>query len=85
MHTRPTFLRRSLRSVAKAHPWLLRSRAGENALVRWAEEVGMEGDEDIMVNGGLAMGYAPGRGADDEQIPLKPSPRMGTGNNYGSA
>ena len=84
MQTRPAFIRRYLRSVAKAHPTLLRSRVGENVLVRWAEDVGMEGDEDVMVNGGLGMGYAFGRAAEEEQIPLKPSPKLSVGS-YGSA
>ncbi|KAF7377974.1 hypothetical protein MSAN_00221300 [Mycena sanguinolenta] len=57
--------------------------AGESRLVRWAQE-DLELDEDIMVNGSDAY-YEP-EDTNDENIPLRPSPRKGGRfKNYGTA
>ncbi|OCH88027.1 hypothetical protein OBBRIDRAFT_758909 [Obba rivulosa] len=78
----PRALRRRVSSFVKTHPALQRFRVGERVLVRWAyEDLGFEdGEEDVMVN-------AAGNAAElEEQIPLKPSPRMKNGvTHYGSA
>ena len=52
-------------------------------LLRWAQEdMGYEnGEEDHMVNGEQDPDFY----ADEEQIPLKPSPRKGHVPSYGSA
>lgn len=80
--TRSRRLRSKVQGYLKSHPSLLRFRVGENVLVRWAhEDLELdESEEDVMVNA-TAANYT----ADDEQIPLKPSPRMGSITGYGTA
>ncbi|PSS08914.1 hypothetical protein PHLCEN_2v3404 [Hermanssonia centrifuga] len=69
-------------SYVKKHPSLLKFRVGEGVLIRWAsEDLELEnGEEDLMVNGANAS-----YGDDEEQIPLKPSPRKGHLTGYGTA
>lgn len=71
-------------SFLKSRPSLLRFRVGERVLLRWVEEEEMEladSEEDVMVNGdGESIFFA-----DEESIPLKPSPRKGRVVSYGSA
>ncbi|KAH8103336.1 hypothetical protein BXZ70DRAFT_720347 [Cristinia sonorae] len=69
----PQLIRRHVLSYIKSHPSLARFRVGEHVLVRWAdEELGYEeGEEDLMVNGERDSIFFD----DDEQIPLKPSPK----------
>lgn len=75
----PSAIRRWVHKYMRSHPALLRSRVGEHVLVRWVQEDLdlADGEEDLMVNGGDL--------ADDEQIPLKPSPRPKSLTNYGTA
>ena len=79
---------RRIHAFLKAHP---RFRVREGVLVRWAyEDLALEangdpeGEEDTMVNA-ADTAYA----GDEEQIPLKPSPRHGRGRGkvlgYGTA
>ncbi|CCM03455.1 uncharacterized protein FIBRA_05588 [Fibroporia radiculosa] len=79
----PPRVRAFMSSYVKRHPWLLRSRVGERALVRWASEdfVFDAGEEDTMVNAEGDLDAI----ALDEQIPLKPSPRRSVVSNYGTA
>ena len=60
---------------------MLRFRVAENVLVRWAyEDLPLdESEEDVMVNGS-SVNYL----RDDEQIPLKPSPRLTSVTTYGT-
>ena len=79
IHSPPAFLRPYLSPLRRAFPF----RVTEGRLVRWAAEdlalAGLEygddgeGEEDLMVN--------------QEEIPLKPSPRLGRGRvaDYGAA
>lgn len=79
----PRPLRQRVIAFLKSRPSLLRFRVGENVLVRWAEEdiELLDGEEDVMVNGdGESIFFA-----DEESIPLKPSPRKGRILSYGSA
>ncbi|KAI0371892.1 hypothetical protein BV20DRAFT_126812 [Pilatotrama ljubarskyi] len=81
----PTRVRQYVSRFMKAHPRLARFRVGERVLMRWAyedlemdDEYGYgEGEEDVMVN------FAPV--ADQEGIPLKPSPRPSGFTTYGAA
>lgn len=71
IHSPPRPLRRKLQQYMKDHPSLLRFRVGENVLVRWAhEDVILDDLEDETVVNGDDINYA-----EEEQIPLKPSPR----------
>ena len=67
----------------RSRPSFTRFRVGEHVLLRWAQEdMGYEnGEEDHMVNGEQDPDFY----ADEEQIPLKPSPRKGHVPSYGSA
>jgi hypothetical protein len=66
-----------IRQFVSLHVKPIRFRVGEGRLVRWAQEdmEFLEGEVDFMVNGDM----------DDEQIPLKPSPRLSRSfANYGT-
>ncbi|KAJ6480140.1 hypothetical protein C8R45DRAFT_1004743 [Mycena sanguinolenta] len=82
-HMKPLFHRLSFDNLPRfSLPHSLKP-AGESRLVRWAQE-DLELDEDIMVNGSDAY-YEP-EDANDENIPLRPSPRKGGRfKNYGTA
>ncbi|KAJ7244390.1 hypothetical protein B0H12DRAFT_1129276 [Mycena haematopus] len=83
-HIKPIFHRLSLDNLPRLSlPHSLKP-AGESRLMRWAQE-DLELDEDIMVNGSDAY-YEP-EDANDENIPLRPSPRKGGRftKNYGTA
>ena len=77
----PQRLRARLQKLLRDNPRLMRFRVGENVLVRWAyEDMALEeGEEDVMVNG-----VEPIFVGDEEQIPLKPSPRKGRGSHFAS-
>ncbi|THH30960.1 hypothetical protein EUX98_g3214 [Antrodiella citrinella] len=79
----PLPVRRRVIAFIRSRPSLTRFRVGENVLLRWAQEdMGYENDEeDLMVNGERDPIFF----QDDEQIPLKPSPRKGLVPTYGSA
>ena len=65
----------------KNHPSLLRFRVGENVLVRWAhEDVLLDDMDDETVVNGDDVNYV----YEEEQIPLKPSPRKSGIVTYGS-
>lgn len=66
----------------KDRPSLTRFRVGEHVLLRWAQEDMRyeDGEEELMVNGERDPIFV-----DEEQIPLKPSPRKGHVPSYGSA
>ncbi len=82
LYSPPRSVRRRFQSYVKKHPSLLKFRVGEGVLIRWAsEDLELEnGEEDLMVNGANAS-----YGDDEEQIPLKPSPRKGHLTGYGTA
>ena len=82
IHSPPQRVRRGLQAYLRKHPSLLRFRVAESVLVRWAyEDLPLdENEEDVMVNGSNANYIR-----DDEQIPLKPSPRLTSIPTYGSA
>ncbi|OBZ77234.1 hypothetical protein A0H81_02042 [Grifola frondosa] len=77
----PAVVRRRIVSFIKSHPRFMRFRLRERVLVRWAyEDLELEtGEEDVMVNAEEPLDMQ------DEQIPLKPSPRRNAFMNYGSA
>ncbi|KAI0795025.1 autophagy-related protein 27-domain-containing protein [Abortiporus biennis] len=79
----PRILRQVLASFLKSHPSLLRFRVGESVLVRWAQEdMNLDDfEEDVMVNGEDDDVFFD----DEEQIPLKPSPRKVRFASYGTA
>ncbi|KAJ3540976.1 hypothetical protein NM688_g6149 [Phlebia brevispora] len=82
IHSPPKRFRKRFQEYLKKHPSLLRFRVGENVLVRWAyEDLALdESEEDVMVNA-TNDNYL----GDDEQIPLKPSPRKPLIASYGAA
>jgi hypothetical protein len=72
VYSPPRPLRRRVQQFLKDHPSLLRFRVGESVLVRWAhEDVLLDNFEDETVVNGDDVNYAD----EEEQIPLKPSPR----------
>ena len=76
VHSPPRALRRRVQHLLKAHPSLLRFRVGESVLVRWAhEDVILDDLEDETVVNGDDVHYLD----EEEQIPLKPSPRKTAG------
>ena len=85
VYSPPQRLREKVQSFVKRYPRLQRWRVGENVLVRWAyEDMPLEdGEEDVMVNGGVATD--PIYAGEEEQIPLKPSPRKASVTSYGTA
>ncbi|CAL1711032.1 unnamed protein product [Somion occarium] len=82
----PRVLRRFISSYLKSRPSLLRFRVGERVLVRWAQEdleLQDDGEEDVMVNGGRdAESIFVVDDDEEEQIPLKPSPRKTKGKGH---
>ncbi|KAF8066979.1 hypothetical protein FPV67DRAFT_1781427 [Lyophyllum atratum] len=88
-HTR-SLLSSHLKSIATRipRPFQFQFRAGENRLVRWAQEdmaLGeLDGEVDVMVNGGGGDGEWDGEGV-DEYIPLKSGKTRGGKRDYGSA
>ena len=80
IYSPPRPLRRRVQQYLKAHPALLRFRVGEGVLVRWAhEEVLLDNLEGDVVEGD-DVNWA----REEEQIPLKPSPRKGNIAFYGT-
>ena len=70
-----------MQQFLKSRPALLRFRVGEGVLVRWAhEDVLLDDMDDETVVNGDDVNYVP----EEEQIPLKPSPRKNGIITYGS-
>lgn len=81
IYSPPRPLRRQVQQFLKNHPSLLRFRVGESVLVRWAhEDVLLEDLDDETVVNGDDVNYS----YEEEQIPLKPSPRKTGITTYGS-
>ena len=76
----PRPLRRRISLFLKEHPSLVRFRVRENVLVRWA-------DQDVVLDsfeGDVVEGDDIHHAREEEQIPLKPSPRKGNIAFYGT-
>ncbi|KIP04092.1 hypothetical protein PHLGIDRAFT_25794 [Phlebiopsis gigantea 11061_1 CR5-6] len=81
IYSPPRWLRRQIQQYLKNHPSLLRFRVGESVLVRWAhEDVLLDDMDDETVVNGDDVNYV----YEEEQIPLKPSPRKSGIVTYGS-
>jgi hypothetical protein len=68
-------LRRFVSRLLKKHPSLVRFRVAENVLVRWAahDEIDLDDDQALFIDGD-DVNHS---GNDENNIPMKPSPRKG--------